>query len=345
VTRDVGEQSTIGTILTHGDPEGERDNLVYGLDAAYRTSRFNGDQNLITTGFVLRSDGENVGGAQSAFGLNVRAPSDLFTWAVGASEIERGFEPQLGFVPRNDIRRYTTNVSYEPRPGWTGVRQLGFGVASLAVTDTDNDLETWDLSLQPFGLEFESGDELALGVSFTHDELREDFVIFEDPDSPDPNNPDTVTIPVGDYDFVRPRLEFQSATKRDLSVALGLSTGDFFDGERDSYELGLVWRPGPLFTGTLGYERDDVSLADGDFVAQLALLRTSFSFTPELSWNSFVQWSTEEDTIGVQSRLRWIPWPHQEMFLVLNQTQESDGGASAPISQELSFKITYALRF
>jgi hypothetical protein len=123
------------------------------------------------------------------------------------------------------------------------------------------------------------------------------------------------------------------------------STGDFFDGERDSYEVGLTWRPGPLFTGEAQYVRNDIELPDGDFVDQLASLRANVSFSPELSWNNFVQWSTAEDTLGFQSRLRWIPVPHQEIFLVLNQEQESDSSSSAALFQELSFKIAYALRF
>ena len=66
-----------------------------------------------------------------------------------------------------------------------------------------------------------------------------------------------------------------------------------------------------------------------------------FSFTPELSWNNLVQWDTDSDTIGVNSRLRWIPVPEQEIFLVLNESLDG----TVPLFQELSFKITYVLRF
>ena len=347
LTRDLGEQSTVGAIVTHGDPEGELDNTVLGVDAVYRTSRWNGDQSLVSSAFLLRAEGEELSGGQSSFGFDVRAPNDLYFWNLGAFEIQEGFQPELGFVPRRDVRRYQGSFFWSPRPDWQGVRQLEIGAFSELYADDTEDAgdlggptETWETELQPFGIEFESGDGLALTVTSTRDELEEDFDIFEDP-----SDGTTVTVPAGEYDFVRPGIGFESASNRDVFVELEASTGDYFDGDRLAYEVGLGWRPSPLFNGAVEYIRNDISLPDGDFVTQLASLRANFSFSPELSWNNFVQWSTDEDTIGFQSRLRWIPVPHNEIFLVLNQEVESDSSSSAPLFQELSFKVTYALRF
>ena len=130
-----------------------------------------------------------------------------------------------------------------------------------------------------------------------------------------------------------------------LSTALVLEGGEFFDGRLNGYQVSLVWHPGPLFEGQCSYGRNDVSLPGGDFDTQIAQLRGNLSFSPELSWNNLVQWDNESDTFGVQSRLRWIPVPEQEVFLVWNETLESDSSSSAPLFQELSFKITYAFRF
>jgi hypothetical protein len=351
LTRNLGEQSTIGAIATHGDPEGEVDNSVYGVDAAYRTSEWNGGQSLVSTVFFLRSEGEDQSGGQSSFGFSLRAPNDRLSWDLGLLEIQQGFRPELGFVPRRDVRRYRGSLSWTPRPDWDGVRQLEFGVGSVLFSDDTPDpgdfggaSETWETELELFGIELESGDQLELGLTSSRDELTDPFLIHDD-DQDGVEDPGDVRIDAGRYDFVRPQVGLETGTQRELALGLGASTGDFFDGELLAYEASLIWRPGPLFNGTLAYEHNDVSLQDGDFVTQLASLRANVSFSPELSWNNFIQWSTDEDTFGFQSRLRWIPVPHQEVFLVLNQEQESDSSSSAPVSQELSFKITYALRF
>ncbi len=46
VSKNVGEQSTIGGIFTHGDPNGRDSNSVAGLDANFGRSDFLGDRNL-----------------------------------------------------------------------------------------------------------------------------------------------------------------------------------------------------------------------------------------------------------------------------------------------------------
>lgn len=334
LSRDVGAQSTVGGILTHGDPTGAGDNTVFGLDATHRASVFSGDRDLITNAFVLHSEDDDGGGPSSAFGLALRAPGDRVSWNLGALEIQRDFEAALGFVPRRDVRRYDGGIEYQPRPGLAGLRQLEFGLGTEVFTDTDGELETWASQVQPLGLLFESGEELRVELEHVHDELPEDFEIS-----------DGVVIPTGAYDFTSAGLTLGTAQKRALSAELSLDAGEFYDGTRRGIGAGLLWQPGPLFNASCGYARDDVELDGGDFETQLARLRANVSFSPELSWNNFLQWDTESDTIGVQSRLRWIPVPLQEVFLVFNETLESDSSRSAPLFQELSFKVTYAVRF
>jgi len=334
LTKDVGSHSTVGGIVTRGNPAGTDDNAVYGLDATHRASIFDDGRELITSAYFLQADTEGVSGDQSSYGLDLRAPGDRWSWSAGALEIQDDFQAALGFVPRPGIRRYNGALDFQPRPDVASVRQLEFGVASELFTDTDDELETWSSRVQPFGVLFESGEALSISVEHTRDVLVEDFEIRDD-----------VTIPVGEYDFSSAVLSLETGEQRALSGALSLEGGDFYDGERTGYDISLRWQPGPLFNGQIGYGRNDVSLEDGDFDTQLAQLRANFSFSPELSWNNFLQWDDESDTIGVQSRLRWIPVPLQEIFLVFNETLESDSSSSAPLFQELSFKMTYALRF
>ncbi len=334
LTRNVGEQSTVGGIVTRGDPTGAGDNAVFGLDATHRSSALSNDRDLITTGFLLHSESEDLSGPSSAFGLALRAPGDRVSFGLGALEIQEDFEAALGFVPRKDVRRYDGDLEFQPRPDLPGVRQLEFGLGTQVFTDTDGELETWSTQLQPLGVELESGDVLRFGVEHVHDELVEDFEIS-----------DGVVIPTGEYDFTRASVAVGSAQNRPLSAEFALDAGEFFDGEKLGQSVSLLWQPGPLFNAQAAYAREDVELDGGDFETQLARLRANVSFSPELSWNNFLQWDNQSDTFGVQSRLRWIPVPHQEVFLVFNETLESDSSRSAPLFQELSFKITYALRF
>ena len=332
VSRNVGEQSTVGGIFTRGDPNVPAENVLYGFDANFRTSSFRDRKNLNASVWFLDTHTESQSGDDLAYGASVGYPNDRWRWELAFKEIQRNFNPGLGFVPRQNIRKYDGEIAFRPRIDET-IRQLEFSVETVVFTDTDDELETWEVQVQPLGIEWDSGDELRFETEFVHDELDQDFEIFEG-----------VIIPADEYDYQRFKIEFESAEKRVVSLGLTFEFGDFFDGDRIDYMAELAWRPGPLFGASAEYEQNDVDLEGGDFTTQIARLRYRFSFTPDLSWSSFVQWDSVSETVGINTRLRWIPEPGREVFLVFNQTLDEAGEGVAPLFQQLIFKISYTIR-
>ena len=90
-----------------------------------------------------------------------------------------------------------------------------------------------------------------------------------------------------------------------------------------------------------------VDLPKGDFTTQLLLVRFDYSFTPLITLANFVQYDTQSDSIGLQSRLRWILRPGNEIFLVLNHSWEENKLEDRFISTttDARFKINYTFRF
>ena len=337
ISRDIGKQSTLGTIITQGNPLGTGDNQVVGLDANYRTSSFLGDQQLIGNLWGLLSDTEGVQGDQSAFGAALAYPNDLWNWNLQLFEIQENFNPAMGFVPRTGIRQYDGEFAYNPRPG-DHIRQYLYEISTSVTTDLDDRLETAVVEWQPFGVEWESGDELLLEFTRTEERLANAFEIS-----------DGIAIPQGEYDYWDYSLAFASAVKREVSFEASITNGDFFDGESFQYEADLLWQPGPEFSASFGYEHNDIDLVAGDFTVDVARARLTRSFTPNLSWLNLLQWDSESRTFGLHSRLRWIPAPGQEVFLVFNESLDDPinqpGDRLDRVYQELAFKVVYTLRF
>ncbi|MFT4539775.1 MAG: hypothetical protein ACI841_000237 [Planctomycetota bacterium] len=333
-TMDVGEQSTVGMILTSGDPTGDANNVVAGVDAKFRTSEFQGDSNLEGTLFALHVDADGPSGEDAAFGAGINYPNDEWRWYLNAREVQENFDPALGFVQRRGIRSYNSGITWQPRIN-TEIRQLEIGIYSFTVTDTKDELESNTVEIQPIGFFFESGDSARIELEQTREVLTEDFAIRDD-----------ITIPMGEHDFSRWRLEFESSSTRDLGMSTTIEGGDFFDGERRDYELDLSWRSGALFRCSVGVERNELRLENGDFNTNLASASTRFSFTPEVGWNTIVQWDSDSDSFGLNSRVRWIPKPGQEVFVVFNEVLESGpNDRYSPDIQSLAFKVAYTLRF
>jgi len=105
LSRNVGEESTVGGIVTHGDPSGATDNSVVGFDANFRGESIFGDGRLNASGWALHSTTSGISSnAESAYGVSVRAPNQRWNWSASAKEIEDDFNAALGFVPRTGIQ-------------------------------------------------------------------------------------------------------------------------------------------------------------------------------------------------------------------------------------------------
>ncbi|MAF64853.1 MAG: hypothetical protein CMJ84_04245 [Planctomycetes bacterium] len=332
-SKNILDQSDVGLIWTHGHPTAGVESDTVGVDFNYRTDRFAGDRNLQVSTYAMKSATQGDGGDDLAYHVSLRYPNDEIHARLSFTTLEEDFAPALGFVRRNGVRAYEGGLSYRPRMH-TGVRRLRFGLAPSWITDMDGNTESAELSVTPFGVEWESGDELDLTVSRETENLVEDFEIHEG-----------VVIGGGDYDFTRAGIELESSDKRELSAEIGVSAGGFFSGERTEYSLEFDWRPNAAALFGFEYELNDVELDEGDFSVHLGRLKADFLFSPRVSWSSFAQWDDVSDEVSLNSRLWWIFSPGREAFVVLNRGWNLEDGGLQPTHLDTTVKIGYTLRF
>src|SRR5439155_22964986 len=75
VSRNLFEQSWVGAIVTHGNPDGTGDNDLLGADARFSTSKFRGDKNVALDVFGQRTD-DQIRGRDYAGGFGLSYPND-----------------------------------------------------------------------------------------------------------------------------------------------------------------------------------------------------------------------------------------------------------------------------
>jgi len=332
-SRNILDQSDVGLIWTHGHPTADTNSDTVGVDFNYRTDRFAGDRNLQVSAYAMKSETEGNSGDDLAYHLGLRYPNDEVLARLSVTTLEENFEPALGFVRRKGIRTYQGGFGYLPRMH-TDIRRLSFGVEQTWITDMEGRTESAEVSLLPFGIEWESGDELDLTISRQTENLHEGFEIHEG-----------VVIPEGDYDFTRFGVSLESSSKRDLSAEIEITAGGFFGGERTEYSLEMDWRPSAATLFGLEYELNEVELDEGDFSVHLGRLKVDFLFSPWVSWSSFVQWDDVSDDVSLNSRLWWIFSPGREAFVVLNRGWGLEDGSLQPTNLDTTVKIGYTLRF
>ena len=333
---DVLEESSIGAILTNGDPLSDADNTVIGADFRYRSKNVIPDSDFTINGWVQSSDTGGVSGDDMAWGLRVDVPREEgLSGGLGFKRIEENFNPALGFVNRPDIDQTNGELFYALRFDGSLIRKYTFGTWFEDVTDNSGNLESRLINLIPLQIETHSGDQAEIEMTRHREVIDVPFEIV-----------DGVVIQPGDYTFDRYEVELESAGERTFSASVEMTFGDFYDGDLFLAEIGVGWRPNRHFSLGVEFEYNDGSLPAGDFITRLIQVRANVAFNSRWSWLNYIQYDNQSEEAGLNSRLRWNPRAGQDFFLVFNKGYERDpSGSFRSTVSELTAKLGYTFRF
>ena len=364
VSANVLAESSVGMIFTSGDPTSNRDNSVAGLDFRYLDSQLVGNRSIEGDAWFQQSDTPGLDGDDMAFGLALGMPSNTgWRGEAGYTRIEGNFYPALGFVRRTGIDEFSLQGGHTWRPRDTPIRTLFSGLNVTRIEYLDDafvngeklDVQTQNITLQALNVEFNSQDSVSLGVSNSKEGLEAPFMISRG-----------VVIPAGMYSFDNLNLSVRSGDQRAIGGGFFVNDGDFYDGERFGVTTFVGWRPSPHFRTNLNYQYNEISFpGKGDellpsgllrcttpdcaFITRVVRLSLETIFSSKWSWVNLLQYDNVSRTIGVNSRLHWIPQAGREAFLVLNHNLRDnplgpDTGFHTSYS-EFTVKYSYTFRF
>ena len=333
VKRNLWRESWVGAIVTLGDPLARGGSWLAGADFTYATSQLRGDRNLLVGVWGLATGREDLGRDATAYGVKIDYPNDLWDIAVVAKRIGRDFDPSLGFVPRPAVYLYNLGINSSPRLAHGPIQQMFFEFEPSLATDLSGRWESYRVFCAPVNWRFRSGDRFEFNVNPTGERLVDPFVI------------DGVTITPGDYHWRQYRLEAGTAQKRRFYTELTWWFGGFYNGDLDQYEWTGAWNPVPLITLEFTGERDIGKLPNGSFSQTLVGNRLRLNISPDLSISSYVQYDTESDTIGTNTRLRWTFKPAGDLFVVYDHNLRSITDRWQFDSNQLLVKLQYAFRY
>jgi hypothetical protein len=81
-----------------------------------------------------------------------------------------------------------------------------------------------------------------------------------------------------------------------------------------------------------------VELPSGNFILRLARMRADVIFSATMSWSTLLQYDNVTESIGINTRLHWIPEAGREAFIVLNHPQMVDVVAAAVALERLGVR-------
>ena len=308
--RDVLRRSAIGVLATGRsvDSRGGGANYAYGVDGT-----FGFFESLTINTYWARTETEGLSGDEVSYRAHLDYNADRYGLELEQLRVGTNFNPEIGFVRRDDLRRSFAEFRFSPRPaGIAAIRQVNWTASINYIENGAGMLETRE-QVASFQTEFEAGDSLTLTYTGSYEALTEPFQISRG-----------ITLPVGGYSFDDVRLAFNMAQQRPVRANLSVSRGTFYSGYKTSFRAsGGRVRVSNQFSLEPSYSINQVELLAGDFTTHLVSTRATYTMTPTMFVSALVQYSSSSNAVSTNARLRWEYQPGSELFVVYNEQRDT----------------------
>ncbi len=331
VKRDLLRRSSIGAIFTQRSRSTQRSgsNETYGLDGTFA---FYDNVSINTYWAKTRTSGfEDDVSYRTQFDYT----ADRYGLQVERLVVGADFNPEVGFLRRDDFERSFASVRFSPRPrSIAAIRKVSYSARLDYITDRAGVLETREAQGR-LGIEFESSDNVDVTYTQSYELLTEPFPIAPD-----------VTIPIGGYSFQDVSASFRFGRQRRVSGTLSARHGSFLSGDWTSVgATGGRVEVTPQLSVEPGVSINWIDLPEGRFTTRLVTARTTYTVTPLMFVSALVQVNSSNDSLGANIRLRWEYQPGSELFVVFNEQHNTVDRSPALANRAFIVKINRLFTF
>ena len=332
IKRDILRRSRIGGIFTGRSVSlaGNGSNQAYGLDGA-----FSFYDNLNFFGYYARTQTPDLQGDDESYQAAFSYDGDLYGLRLDHLLVGDNFNPEVGFLRRDDFRRTFVQAQYSPRPaGIAAVRQFFFSANLDYILNGAGQLET-RISQARFQTSLENSDSVSADIQQSYELLSQPFEIAPG-----------ITIPVGGYQFQDYRASYRMGPQRRLSGSFSIQRGTFFGGSITEvrYSRGRLELT-PQFSFEPSVSVSDITLPEGSFTAKLITTRLTYTFTPRMFVGGLLQYNSTRNVLSTNVRLRWEYQPGSELFVVYNDQRDTELGRSFPLLKNRAFVVKFTRLF
>jgi hypothetical protein len=333
VKRDVLRRSSVGVIATgrSAGATGPESNQAYGVDGT-----FGFYDNLAIATYWARTRSPQRRGDDASWRAQLDYNGDRYGVQAERLAIGDAFDPEVGFVRRDDIRRDFALVRFSPRPRRPqAIRKFFYQASVEYIENGAGRLESREQGGE-LALEFQNADRVSVTVTDVYEFLPAPFRIAPG-----------ITLPIGDYRFETLKLGYNMGQQRTLSANLSAEFGTFYNGTKATL---TVARGRAQVTDQFSIEPtwslNRVDLAEGRFTAHLAGSRVTYTMTPLMFASALVQYNSALNTVSANVRLRWEYRPGSELFVVYNEDRDTRARQFPDqATRALIVKVNRLLRF
>ncbi|HSF20060.1 MAG TPA: DUF5916 domain-containing protein [Vicinamibacteria bacterium] len=331
LSREFPNRSGVGALFVNrlgtGDLAGDDNwNRTWGVDGKLGVG-----EAFTLTGFAARTETPNVGGREHAFNARAEYEKRAGRVALAYTEVGDDFNPEVGFLTRNDYRNLEGTVFLNIRNDISWLRELRPHVTYDGFWDFTGFKQSERIHVDSH-VDFESGAFFSPAMNHTVEGLTEPFGIFPG-----------ILVRPGTYTNWEAAWRWNTNQAAPFSYSGGWDFGGFLSGNRTGLETTLNYRYQSKVITSVTWEYNDIDLAEGSFVTNLGQLRVAYNFTPLIYLQALVQYNDRADAWSSNIRFSWLNTAGTGLFVVYNDTEGLGDVLIGP--QNRSFIVKYTHQF
>lgn len=260
--------------------------------------------------------------------------------------IGNGYDPAVGFVPRNGYKRISPSGKYFFYPKSDLINNHGPTTDLSIIWDdrygyTDHDLKAG------YSFVFQTNATLDFIAQNTYTFLFKDFNATNTP-----NTPDSLKLPaLTEYRYSYAQIAYISDPRKVINYEIGGTAGEYFNGTRYGVR-GLVnyrFQPYGVFSVEMNFNR--ITLPQPYKSADIYLIspRLDLTLTKSVFFTTFFQYNSQYNNVNINSRFQWRFKPVSDLFIVYTDNyfytteQPNMQQNFTPKNRALVLKLTYWL--
>jgi hypothetical protein len=294
--------------------------------------------NLIVRAWASRTRTPGISSGDTDLGIWVVYHRSWFDIDGVHKKVGPNYNPEVGFLERNDTAGDFLDLTLKQRPKIRGIRELQYEGFIFHVRDTAGALQTqeWQATFRTL---FNNGGYTDSDLwDVTTQRLTSPFNIYKN-----------IMIPAGIYHFARHQITYGSAKNHPFTFSLFERFGTYYDGHLNEARIRANYRPNPRFSVSVSETWNRFRLPEGNFSVDLASAQANYSFSRFLTFSSVLQLDTANaQGVSANLRLRYNYRPDSDLYIIYNVGTQFASLAAANPQQlretRFAIKFTYSFR-
>ncbi|HTS44851.1 MAG TPA: DUF5916 domain-containing protein [Puia sp.] len=334
-SQNFGTENRVGGLVTiRNNSLGT--NIVSALDGFVRFNESNSLNTMVIHSATTNTNKQGFAG----FAQYYYSTDQMKVWWT-ESLVTKDFDPQTGFISRNDVIGTTPGMYYYYRGKLLPFKKIlrafepSFTPEFYHQASTGKLIER-TLTFFPVWFNFQSGAFLGYGIIPTFEYLTVPF------------QPLGVNIPPGKYNFTQQWLWGSTDPSKMLNLQVMYTWGPYYNGRLNSSDWKLQFAPIPYFSVTGHFNRNHftyVGEPKTNTTVDLYGLEARLALNPRIQLTGLYQYNTNNKSQNYNIRLSWEYRPLSYIYVVYNRNGYNDLQSKPQGEEHLIAKISYLKQF